>query len=302
MKDKIILITGATSGIGKAAALALARQGAHIILHGRDGRKVNAARQEIVYETGNAAVDVVMADLSLLAETRKLAEQLLRRYRRLDVLINNAGVMMGRQREVTAEGYEVTFAVNFLTPMLLTALLLPLLQNGPEGRIINVASSAHKQSARTDFSDWQLEKGYDPMRAYGNAKLFLILATQQMAKLLKAEASAVGPADPGKDRMPVTANTMHPGAVASNFSVESDLGPVLKILGRLARRWFRTVEEGADTMVWLAESEQVRGTSGLYFIDRKPGVVGKKYNTVENERRVWEYCKKELGVRFGAGC
>jgi NAD(P)-dependent dehydrogenase (short-subunit alcohol dehydrogenase family) len=300
MKDKIILITGATSGIGRAAALALARQGAHIILHGRDGRKVNAARQEIVSQTGNTAVDVVTANLSLLAETRRLAEQVLRRYQRLDVLINNAGMMMGRQREVTEEGYEATLAVNFLAPMLLTALLLPLLQKSPEGRIINVASSAHKESARTNFSDWQLEKGYSPMRAYGNAKLFLILATQRMAKLLRAEASTKSPAD--KERMPVTANTMHPGAVASNFSVESDLGPVLKVLGRLARRFFRTVEQGADTMVWLAESEEVRGASGFYFIDRKPAKVGKKYNTEENERRVWEYCKEELGVCFGAGC
>ncbi len=231
MKDKIILITGATSGIGKAAALALAKQGAHLILHGREGRKANATKQEIVSQTGNTAVDVVLADLSLLAETRRLAKELLQRYPRLDVLINNAGVMMGRQREVTAEGYEVTLAVNFLTPVLLTALLLPLLQKSPEGRIINVASSAHKQSARTDFLDWQLEHGYNPMRAYGNAKLFLILATQRMAKM----------------GLPVTVNTMHPGAVASNFSVGSDLGPVLKVLGKLVRRFFRTPEQGADT-------------------------------------------------------
>jgi len=110
--------------------------------------------------------------------------------------------------------------------MFLTELLLSLLQESPEARIINVASSAHKQSARTDLADWQLERGYDPMRAYGNAKLFLILATQRLARLLKEK---------GIDH--VTVNTMHPGAVASNFSVESDLSPVLKVLGKLVRRF-----------------------------------------------------------------
>jgi NAD(P)-dependent dehydrogenase (short-subunit alcohol dehydrogenase family) len=222
-------------------------------------------------------------DLSVLAETRQLAQQLLQRFPRLDVLINNAGLMMGRQREVTTEGYEKTMAVNFLTPVLLMDCLLPLLQKSPDGRIINVASSAHKQSARTDFIDWQLEKGYTPMRAYGNAKLFLILASQFMAKKL---ASAKDPAD--ELHAPVTVNTMHPGAVASMFSVDSDLGPVLNLLGRLVRSFFRTPEQGADTMVWLATSDEVRGKTGLYFIDRKPANVGKKYNTAENEKKVWD--------------
>lgn len=293
MKDKIILITGATSGIGKAAALALAKDGAHIILHGRDGRKANAVRQEIVSQTGNSAVDVVLANLSVLAETRRFAHELQQRYQRLDVLINNAGIMMGRQREVTTEGYEVTLAVNFLAPILLTTLLLPLLQKSPEGRVINVASSAHKQSAQTDFTDWQLEKGYNPMRAYGNAKLFLILATQRMAKELPF-AKSLGDGE----RVPVTVNMMHPGAVASNFSVKSDLGPALNLAGRFARRFFRTAEQGADTMVWLAQSEEVRGVSGSYFIDRKPARVGKKYNTEENERRVWDYWTSEIRGYF----
>src|SRR5258705_4872331 len=106
MKDRIILITGATSGIGRAAALALAKTGAHIILHGRDSRKANAIKQEIINQTGNTAIDVVLADLSVLAETRQLAQQLPQRFPRLDVLINNAGLMMGHQREVTTEGYE----------------------------------------------------------------------------------------------------------------------------------------------------------------------------------------------------
>lgn len=287
MKNKNIFITGATSGIGKAAALALARQGARLILHGRDAGKAEQVREQIISATGNPNIEFVVADLSLLSEVRRMAAELHRRLDRLDVLINNAGMMPGRERMVTPEGFEQTMAVNLLAPYLLTGLLLDLLRQAPEGRVIMVSSSAHKQSARPDFSDWLQEKDYSPLRAYGNAKLFLILVTQRLATLL-----------PGLGIHQVTVNAMHPGAVASHFSVDSDLAPVLRLLGRLARSFFRTPEKGAETMVWLATAETMKGISGNYFIDCRPAKVGRKYDTKENERRVEGYCGKAAGWSF----
>lgn len=184
-------------------------------------------------------------------------------------------------------GFEQTMAVNLLAPYLLTGLLLDLLRQSPEGRVIMVSSSAHRQSARPDFSDWQQAKNYSPLRAYGNAKLFLLLLTQRVAELL-----------PGRGIHQVTMNAMHPGAVASHFSVDSDLAPVLRLLGRLVRPFFRTPEKGAETMVWLATAEAMKGISGNHFIDCRPAKVGRKYDTKENERRVEGYCGKTTGWSF----
>jgi NAD(P)-dependent dehydrogenase (short-subunit alcohol dehydrogenase family) len=295
MKDKIILITGATSGIGKAAAMALAKQGAHVIIHGRSEEKAKATQQEIItacreagIKTGNGTrneagnehphVDILVADLFLLSEVRKMADTFNARYDHLDVLINNAGMMMNTNRETTSEGNEKTIAVNLLAPFLLTQLLMGKLTTN--ARIINVASSAHKESAKPDFNDMQLEKNYSPLRAYGNAKLFLILYTRQLAKKLNG----------------ITVNSLHPGAVASNFSAESNLGPVLNFLGKIARRFFKTAEQGADTIIYLATSPDVKNISGKYYVNRHPAEVAKKYNTPQNEALVWVFCEQQTAT------
>jgi NAD(P)-dependent dehydrogenase (short-subunit alcohol dehydrogenase family) len=279
MKDKIVLITGATSGIGKATAMALAKQGAHVIIHGRSETKLKVVQQEIISVCGHTRVDTLMANLFLLSEVRRMAASFNEKYDRLDVLINNAGVMMGKEREETSEGREKTIAINLLAPVLLTTLLMDMLRQSSQARIINVSSSAHKQNAKPDFNDWECNKRYGPFRAYGNAKLFLILYSQRLAKQLPSN---------------ITVNTLHPGAIATNFSVDSNLGGFINFSGKIARRFFKTAEQGADTVIYLASSPEVNGVTGEYFIDRKQARVGAKYNTERNEGLVWEYCMRQI--------
>jgi NAD(P)-dependent dehydrogenase (short-subunit alcohol dehydrogenase family) len=285
MKNKVVLITGATGGIGKATAMALAKQGAHIVLHGRDETKAQAAREEIVRATGNNQVDVLVADLFLLGEVRRMADLFKSRYTQLDVLINNAGGIMGTEFETTPEGHEKTMALNLFAPFLLTSLLLDVLQRSEDARIIHVSSSSHSLNAKPDFADMQRTKGYSPLRAYGNAKLFLILTTQYLAAGLRKNG-----------RTNITVNAMHPGAVATNFAVDSNLGSFLNLFGKIARRFFKSPEAGADTLIYMASDAAMRGVSGQYYVDRKPARVNPKYNTVENERRVWDYCEKIVDV------
>jgi NAD(P)-dependent dehydrogenase (short-subunit alcohol dehydrogenase family) len=285
MTDKVMLITGATGGIGKAAAMALAKQGHTIIIHGRSEQKVKQVQEEIKTLSGNEKIDILVADMFLLSDVRKMAAAFDHKYGQLDVLINNAGGIMGKNRETTIEGNEKTIAVNLLAPFLLTELLLNRLKKSQDGRIINVSSSSHKLNAKPDFNDLQLRKNYDPLRAYGNTKLFLIWVTQHLALQMKQAGIRN-----------VTANTLHPGAVATNFGVQSNLGSMLNSISKLARPFFKSVEQGADTLIYLATTDEIAGVSGRYFIDRKPAKVSSKYYTAENEKIIWDYCSRAVQV------
>lgn len=276
------MITGATSGIGKAAAIALAKQGYTIIIHGRSEQKVKQVQEEIKATSGNSKIDILVADMFLLNDVRNMADEFKQKYNRLDVLINNAGGMMNKERETTSEGLEKTMAVNLFAPFLLTELLLDLLKKSQEARIINVSSNSHKLNAKPNFDDLQLEKNYNPLIAYGNAKLFLIWITQHLATELKQQ---------GINN--VTVNTMHPGAVASNFGVNSNLGSVLNFIVKLVRPLFKTVEQGADTIIYLASSNEVKNSSGHYFVNRKQAKVADKYYTAKNEKCVWNSCEQQ---------
>jgi NAD(P)-dependent dehydrogenase (short-subunit alcohol dehydrogenase family) len=273
---KTVLITGATSGIGKATAIELAKQGYTVIIHGRNKAKTLQVVEEIKSATANSKIDYIIADMFSMREVVKMAAALKQKYSGLDILINNAGGIMSKDRETTIDGFEKTMAINLFAPFLLTQLLLDLLKKGTNSRIINISSDAHGLTAKPDFNDLQLEKKYTPLLAYGNAKLFLIWISQHLASLLKQEG--------------ITVNSLHPGAVASNFGADSNLGGILNLFKKLAKPFFKTVEQGAETVVYLATSDELKQTSGKYFENKKLKKVNEKYYSAENEQLIWKYC------------
>lgn len=234
--DKTILITGATDGLGRSTAKELANWGANVLVHGRDGKWARIVVREIEEETGNDKMNYYLADLSSLQEVRELAEKVLYEHDRLDVLINNAGVILPDRRE-TEEGVELTFAVNYLAHFLLTRLLLPLLRESAPARIVNVASAGQSS---IDFDDVPLQNSYDPMRAYGQSKLAMIMDAFTLAEELEGAG--------------VTANALHPATLMDTKMVRQAFGSSRS-----------RVEEGVRATVHLAASSDVEGISGRYF-------------------------------------
>lgn len=277
--NKIALVTGATGGMGKVTAFELAKLGFTVIIHGRNQAKTEQTVNEIRQRSGNDHVDFILADLFKMDEVKAMTETFSKTYDRLDVLINNAGGIMNKTREITEDGFEKTLAINLLAPFLLTELLLPHLKISEDGRIINVTSDAHKLSAKPDFTDIDMVATYSPLTAYGNAKLYLIWVTQYLAQTLSLS-----------NTNNVTVNTVHPGVVATNFGVGSDLGPILNFLLKLARPFNKTPEQGAETTTYLATSNDVKTTSGQYFVDKKPAKAAYKYFTTANQQLIWDYC------------
>ena len=208
MTGKRVLVTGANTGIGKWTAIGLAERGAAVVIHSRNPEKGRAAQDEIRRQSGSADVDLLLADFSSLAEVRRLAAEVLERYPRLDVLVNNAGLISGRRAE-SADGYELTFAVNHLAPFLLTNLLLDRIVASAPARIVTVSSRAHLRAA-IDFDDLDVRHGYQAMDAYSRSKLANVLFTRELARRLEGTG--------------VTANCLHPGVVRSDFGSSGDLG------------------------------------------------------------------------------
>ena len=251
MQNKIVLITGATHGIGEAAAKALARMGATIVVHGRNPERCKSVVNQIREETGNPNVDFLVADISVQAQVRRLAQDFQARHPRLDVLINNAGGAF-LMRSLSVDGIEMTFALNHLSYFLLTNLLLEMLRASAPARIINVSSNSHT-GRKLDFDDLQSKRGYYVMRAYGRSKLANILFTYELARRLEGSG--------------VTANVMHPGFVATNIGKNN--GPLARLVISLIHRRALTVEEGARTIIHLASSHEVDGVNGKYFVKEK---------------------------------
>ncbi len=277
--EKKVLITGATGGIGKATAIALAKLQYAVVIHGRNEEKTSATCKEIKRISGNEDIDYIVSDLFLMSDVKRAVETYINKYNRLDVLINNAGGIMSKEREETSEGIEKTLAVNLFAPFLLTNLLLDLLRKSDDGRIINVSSNSHQLNAKPDFNDIELAKNYSPLAAYGNAKLFLIWISQHLARLL--EQTGI---------QQVSVNTLHPGAAATNFGVNSNLGSLFNFFGKLARPFFKTPEQGAETLIYLAASDEVKSITGKYFENRKVKSASKRYYSNENEQLIWDYC------------
>jgi NAD(P)-dependent dehydrogenase (short-subunit alcohol dehydrogenase family) len=284
LQDKIVLVTGATSGIGEVTARELARQGAHVIILARNADKAQRTQHAIVAATGNEHVDVVLADLSVLQQVRDVAAELHAKYPRLDVLVNNAGLMFGAEREVSADGYEMTLATNHLGPFLLTGLLLDLLQKSPAARIVNVASMAYRFSKPT-LDDLQSERDYSPVWEYGNTKLWNIMFTQELAQRLRAHGITN-----------VTTNCLHPGAVATGYGQQT--GGIVGALLSLARPFMISPEKGAQTSIFLATDAQAGTVSGGFFSKKKAEPVKSSFNTPANNRRLWELSEQLIGTQF----
>lgn len=282
MENKIILVTGATQGIGRITAAELAKQGHQIIIHGRNQPKLNEVRKEIIKESNNENIDITAADLLSLSDTKKMADSLKAKYNRIDVLINNAGAIFNKERETTHEGFEKTFALNVLAPLLLMQSLLPLLQNSSEARIINISSAMHKRGGKPDFQDFQLEKSYKTDRAYGLSKLYLIWISKHMVSELKS-----------KNINTITVNVCHPGAVATNFGQDSKKGFIIDLIFKVALRFMPKPEVGAETIIYLATSADVKETTGQFFGYKKNiEKPDNRYYSKQNEQFVWDYCMK----------
>jgi len=281
MTGRTCMITGATSGIGKAAALGLARLGASLVLVGRSRDRGERTLEEVQRVSTSGEVDLRLADLSSQAEIRQLVKDFLATGHPLHVLLNNAG-LINRRREESVDGIEMTFAVNHLAYFLLAELLRERLQTSAPARIVNVASDAHEQAGgRLDFDDLESRRRYGFMRVYAKSKLANILFTRELARRLEGSG--------------VTANCMHPGFVGTNFARNN--GPIESAAMLLLRPFIRSPEKGAETAIHLCVSREVTGVSGQYFHDCRALRPRDYAENDEDARSLWEV--SEGMTRFG---
>jgi NAD(P)-dependent dehydrogenase (short-subunit alcohol dehydrogenase family) len=279
MAGKTVLITGGTSGIGRATAIGLAELGALVAITGRDLGRVEAAAAEIRLATGNQAIQAFAADLSSQAEVRRLAAQVLDAYPRLDVLVNNVGGFWAT-RHVTADGLERTFALNHLAAFLLTELLLDRLKASAPARVVTVSSGA--QSLGTiDFEDLQGERQYSGQTAYNQSKLASVMFTYELARRLAGTG--------------VTATALHPGVVSTRFGAE-DPSRIFKVIVPFYRPFMKTPAQGAATSIYLASSPAVDGVTGQYFAGRKPKPSNKASYDLAAATRLWQVSAALVGV------
>ena len=278
MAGKTVLITGATSGIGRATALGLAALGADLAITGRDPRRTTAAAQEI-RAAGGGRVDVLVADLSAQAEVRRLADEVLQRLPRIDVLVNNVGGCWNT-RHVTADGLEHTFALNHLAPFLLTHLLLDRLEQSAFARVVTVASNA-QALGRIDFDDLQGERTYSGARAYNQSKLANVLFTYELARRLGART--------------VTANALHPGVVSTSFGAE-DPGRIQRLLVPVVRPFMKDTARGAATSIHLASDPALEQVTGRYFANSAPRRSSPRSSDTVTAARLWQVSAELVGL------
>ncbi len=271
MQGKTILITGATNGIGKQAAHDLAKLGAQLLIVGRDAARTEAARASIIATYPQAGVTTYLADLSHMADVKRLAAEIKAKHSRIDVLVNNAGAIFDARR-VTADGYEQTFALNHLGYFLLTRELLGTLTASAPARIVNVASAAHS-SAKINFDDLQGARRYSSFSAYGQSKLANIMFTYALARRLSGSG--------------VTVNALHPGFVDTGFG--SNGGGLMRAIIGIGKRFGAIAPaKGADTVVYLASSPDVAEVTGKYWDQRKAIASNAASMDMAAQERLWE--------------
>ncbi len=272
------MVTGANSGIGKATALALAQMGATVVMVCRDRGRGEEAKSEIITKSRNNAVDLLQADLSSQQSIRQLVENFQHHYTQLHVLVNNAGATFPGRRE-TVDGLEMTLAVNYLAPFLLTNLLLDVLKASSPARIVNVSSNSH-EAGYIQMDDLQAEH-YRPMRVYGQSKLAVVLFTYELARRLEGTG--------------VTVNCLHPGFVATHFG-QRDVGPAFRLLVKLIGSFGTSPEKGAKTSLYLASSPDVEGITGKYFVKSIPRRSAAISYDESLQRQLWEQSVKLVNL------
>jgi NAD(P)-dependent dehydrogenase (short-subunit alcohol dehydrogenase family) len=278
MAGKTVVITGGNSGIGLATAKALAGAGARVLVTARDEQRGSQAVEEIRRSSGSSSVELVVFDLADLASVRKGAAEILDRAGRIDVLINNAGVIQS-ERRLTPDGLETTFAVNHLGHFLLTQLLLERITASAPSRIVNVASTAHKGARRgLDFDDLQSERGYRGMKVYSKSKLANIYFTKELARRLAGTG--------------VTVNCLHPGTVGTGYGRDGDAGGLLAFGIKVAKPFMLRPDQGARTSVYLASSSAASDVTGEYFVRRRPRQPSKVARDPEAAARLWVASEK----------
>jgi NAD(P)-dependent dehydrogenase (short-subunit alcohol dehydrogenase family) len=274
MSGRTVLITGGNTGIGKESAIALAAEGAHVVFTTRDAQKGAVARDEIQQRSGNDTVDVMELDLAELASVREFASRFAARHDHVDVLLNNAGLLLGSRRE-TVDGYEMTFQVNHLGPFLLTNLLRDQLVAGNAARVVNVASAAHSSARKgLDFDDLQSTRRYRSFGVYAQTKLANILFTRELARRW--------------DDTGITANAVHPGFVASHFGRDGDTGRLTGMVFPLLKPFALTPEQGAQTQVYVASAPELAGITGGYWAKAAPATPSAAAQDDAAAARLWK--------------
>jgi NAD(P)-dependent dehydrogenase (short-subunit alcohol dehydrogenase family) len=283
MQGKTVVVTGGNSGIGFETAAALASMGARVLITARNADKGRAAVASITQRLqGEGQVQLVVFDLADLASVRRGAAEILEQTPRLDVLVNNAGLVLTERAE-TVDGYEATFAINHLGPFLLTNLLLDRMTESAPSRIVNVASTAHNAARKgIPFDDLQSTHGYRGMRVYGQSKLANILFTLELSRRF---------GDKG-----ITANSLHPGTVRTGYGGDGDTRGLLAFGIKIASPFFLSPAKGARTSVYLASSPEVDGVSGQYFVKCKPRSPRRWAQDSEAARQLWQVSEDLVGL------
>ncbi len=278
MQGKVCVITGATSGLGLEAATELAKMGARLVLVGRDKARGEPALARLRAAAPAVQASIYYADLSLISEQKRVATEIRNAEPRIDVLINNAGAMFSSRRE-TDEGLEMTFALNHMGYFVVTNILLDRVQAAGAGRIVSTASGAHWRQ-RLDFDDLQSMNHYSMGQVYGRSKLCNILFTRELARRLAGTS--------------VAANCLHPGFVATRIG--SDNGPLMKLVFSVAKLGAIRVEQGAETIIYLASSPEVNGFSGGYYRQRHAAQTSVEGQDFDAARRLWAESARLSGL------
>ena len=280
MQGKVVVITGATSGIGEVAADRLAQKGARIVFVARDRERGEATRKHLRAIASQTDHTVHYADLMKLSEQKRVAKAIADSEPQIDVLINNAGAMF-TSRHMTEDGLEKTFALNHMSYFTMTNILLDRLKATPGARIVSTASDAHK-GAKLNFDDLQSEKSYSGFGVYGRSKLMNILFTRELAKRLAGTG--------------VTANCLHPGFVGTRFGDES--GGMMSWIIKLGKNFALTPEQGAETIIYLASSDNVAGKTGGYYHKKNLATPTKEAQNDADAKKLWDVSAKISGVGF----